>query len=81
MAGMAELEREVLHRLEMASKNPDYSEVLFKMTLINMSSYHVASQKYTGKSLLRYLVSSQCSNAKQRPNHQQHLGLAIVPCA
>ncbi|RBR03488.1 uncharacterized protein FIESC28_11762 [Fusarium coffeatum] len=47
MAGMAELEREVLHRLEMASKNPDYSEVLFKMTLINMSSYHVASQKYT----------------------------------
>jgi hypothetical protein len=80
MAGMAELEREVLHRLEMASKNPDYSEVLFKMTLINMSSYHVASQKYTGKFLLRYLVSSQCSNEKQRPNHQQHLELVIVPC-
>ncbi|CEF85080.1 hypothetical protein SNK05_008299 [Fusarium graminearum] len=47
MAGSSELEREVLHRLDMASKNPEYSEVLFKMTLINMSSYHVASQKYT----------------------------------
>ncbi|CEI38991.1 hypothetical protein FVEN_g10074 [Fusarium venenatum] len=47
MAGSSELEREVLHRLDMASKNPEYSEVLFKMTLINMASYHIASQKYT----------------------------------
>ncbi|KAL3588808.1 hypothetical protein FPOAC2_10967 [Fusarium poae] len=47
MAGSSELEREVLHRLDMASKNPEYSEVLFKMSLINMASYHIASQKYT----------------------------------
>ncbi|EWY98635.1 hypothetical protein FOYG_03021 [Fusarium oxysporum NRRL 32931] len=47
MAGSRELEREVLHRLDMASKNPDYSEVLFRMSLINMSSYFIATQKYT----------------------------------
>lgn len=44
----SELEREVLHRLDMASKGSTHAEVLFKMTLINMSSYFVASQKYTG---------------------------------
>ncbi|KAL6403753.1 hypothetical protein AUP68_13123 [Ilyonectria robusta] len=44
----SELEREVLHRLGMASKSSSHTEVLFKMTLINMSAYHVASQKYTG---------------------------------
>ncbi|KAF4970192.1 hypothetical protein FSARC_2709 [Fusarium sarcochroum] len=47
MAGSSELEREVLHRLDMASKNPNHFEVLFKMALINMSSYYVASQKFT----------------------------------
>ncbi|KAF9771405.1 hypothetical protein IL306_010953 [Fusarium sp. DS 682] len=47
MTGSGELEREVLHRLDMASKNPDHSEVLFKMSLINISSYFIASQKYT----------------------------------
>ncbi|KAF5660785.1 hypothetical protein FHETE_8776 [Fusarium heterosporum] len=47
MAGSSELEREVLHRLDMASKNPEQADVLFKMTLINMASYYVASQKYT----------------------------------
>ncbi|KAK7414520.1 hypothetical protein QQX98_006631 [Neonectria punicea] len=43
----SELEREVLHRLDMASKGTSHTEVLFKMMLINMSAYHVASQKYT----------------------------------
>ncbi|KAF4452250.1 Protein SMG7 [Fusarium austroafricanum] len=47
MGGSGELEREVLHRLDMASKNPDHSKVLFKMSLINMASYFIASQKYT----------------------------------
>ncbi|KAH7162639.1 hypothetical protein B0J13DRAFT_15503 [Dactylonectria estremocensis] len=42
----SELEREVLHRLGMASKNSSQADVLFKMTLVNMSSYYVASQKY-----------------------------------
>ncbi|KAM0251429.1 hypothetical protein ACHAP5_001738 [Fusarium lateritium] len=47
MAGSSELEREVLHRLDMASKNPEQADVLFKMVLINMASFYAASQKYT----------------------------------
>ncbi|KAF5021417.1 hypothetical protein F66182_6542 [Fusarium sp. NRRL 66182] len=47
MAGSSELEREVLHRLDMATKNPSHAEVLFKMALINMSSYYAASVKFT----------------------------------
>ncbi|KAM5351545.1 hypothetical protein ACJ41O_004268 [Fusarium nematophilum] len=48
MSGSSELEREVLHRLDMASKSATHFEVLFKMALINMSAYYVASQKFTG---------------------------------
>ncbi|KAF4975282.1 hypothetical protein FZEAL_7913 [Fusarium zealandicum] len=47
MSHSSELEREVLHRLDMASKSASHSEVLFKMSLINISSYYVASQKFT----------------------------------
>ncbi|KAF4467647.1 SMG7 [Fusarium albosuccineum] len=47
MSYSSELEREVLHRLDRAAKGTDHVEVLFKMTLINISSYYVASQKFT----------------------------------
>ncbi|KAI5465803.1 hypothetical protein BGZ63DRAFT_400243 [Mariannaea sp. PMI_226] len=43
----SELEREVLHRLDMATKSSSYGETLFKMILINIASYFVASKKYT----------------------------------
>lgn len=45
----AELEGEVVHRLEMASKNPDSADVLMKMSLTNISAYYVASQRYMGE--------------------------------
>lgn len=48
MSQSSELEREVLHRLDMASKSSTHTEALFKMSLINMSSYHVASQTFAG---------------------------------
>ncbi|KAI8671330.1 hypothetical protein NCS57_00607800 [Fusarium keratoplasticum] len=47
MSHSSELEREVLHRLDMASKSASHTQVLFKMALINMSSYYVATQKFT----------------------------------
>lgn len=47
-----ELEGEVLHRLEMAAKNVNPSDALFKMALINMSAYHIASTKFKGKNFL-----------------------------
>lgn len=46
-----ELEGEVLHRLEMAAKSVTPSDTLFKMALVNMSAYHIASAKFTGKRL------------------------------
>ncbi|KAF7547369.1 hypothetical protein G7Z17_g7773 [Cylindrodendrum hubeiense] len=52
----SELEREVLHRLDMASKSSSHTEVLFKMTLINMAAYHVASQKYTASRFCQYAL-------------------------
>lgn len=78
MAGSGELEREVLHRLDMASKNPDYSEVLFRMSLINMSSYFIATQKYTGRSASHKMLII-ISNAKQRHKRRQlHVFVTIL---
>lgn len=55
-----ELEGEVMHRLEMAAKNVTSSDALFKMALINMSAYHIASAKYTGKLAARGLLFGVC---------------------
>lgn len=42
------LEREVMHRLSMAVKDPSFGVLLLRMALINMSASYVAHTKYTG---------------------------------
>lgn len=44
-----ELENEVIHRLELAAKNPSSRDDVLKMMLVNISAHHVASSRYTGK--------------------------------
>ena len=44
-----ELEDEVIHRLVMASKAPNTADMLLKMVLVNIASYHVASGKLRGR--------------------------------
>lgn len=43
--GQAELEEEVMHRLEIMLKKPDALPLTLKMVLINMAAYHVAKNK------------------------------------
>ncbi|PON27879.1 hypothetical protein TGAM01_v203016 [Trichoderma gamsii] len=42
-----ELEGEVMHRLEMACRNPDSSNVILKMAQVNMLAHCIASARYT----------------------------------
>ncbi|KAF9875494.1 hypothetical protein CkaCkLH20_06875 [Colletotrichum karsti] len=44
-----ELEKEVIHRLEMAIKSPDTREMLQKMVLLNISAFHHSNRKMTSK--------------------------------
>lgn len=43
-----ELEREVMHRLAMAAKDPTCAHILLKMALVNMSASCIASAQYDG---------------------------------
>ena len=47
----AELEGEVMHRLEMACRNANSGETLLKMALINLSAHDVASATFAGKAI------------------------------
>lgn len=47
----AELEGEVMHRLEMACHSEKSLDTLLKMALVNISAHHVASITYTGSSI------------------------------
>ncbi|KAG5930382.1 hypothetical protein E4U42_001628 [Claviceps africana] len=42
----AELEGEIMHRLEMACHSEKSSETLFKMALVNIAAHHVAAANY-----------------------------------
>jgi hypothetical protein len=46
----AELEGEVIHRLDMMAKNPEAGDILLKAILINIAAFHIAGLKYSGKS-------------------------------
>ncbi|KAG6004873.1 hypothetical protein E4U21_000649 [Claviceps maximensis] len=43
----AELEGEIMHRLEMACHSEKSTETLLKMTLINIAAHHIAAANYT----------------------------------
>lgn len=45
----AELENEVLHRLEMMLKKPDTFALILKMVLINIAAYYVAKSRIESK--------------------------------
>jgi hypothetical protein len=44
----SELDKEVMHRLAMALKDPASAPVLFKMSLINMAAFSIALGDYSG---------------------------------
>lgn len=48
-SGQAELEEEVMHRLEIMLKKPGALPLTLKMVLINMAAYHVAKSKVEKK--------------------------------
>jgi protein SMG7 len=51
-ASQDELEREVLHRLDILLSNPDSLPVLQKSMLINIAAYHVAMKSARGKTCI-----------------------------
>lgn len=54
-----ELEREVIHRLEMAAGNGSCRDIILKMSLINMAAQHIAALKCSGKP--SYYIYNQLS--------------------
>lgn len=54
----AELEGEVMHRLEMACHSEKSLDTLLKMALVNISAHHIASITYTGSCISKSSVFS-----------------------
>lgn len=61
-----ELEREVIHRLSMAAKDPNAEPMLLKMALVNMSACWIASAKYRGM----YSHSTPVTFSDQEPENK-----------
>lgn len=65
----AELEGEIMYRLEMACHSEKSTETLLKMTLVNIAAHHVAAANYAGSCIFAFLrsrkiliLTSRCFN-------------------
>ena len=65
-----ELEREVIHRLSMAAKDPNAEPMLLKMALVNMSACWIASTKYRGMNSHSTPVTFHFLTKKQRTSRK-----------